>query len=67
MLMKHNNKHYLMQWMECDKLSAFNYKELKRHVGHDIVCVSYGNEDNVAIECETCNEVLLDYDKEEDE
>jgi len=57
-------------------MSADSYKELKRHVGHKIVCVSYGNPPwkisdknpicaNVAIECETCNEVLLDYDKEE--
>ena len=45
-------------------MSAFNYKELKRHVGHDIVCVEYANGVNVAIECETCNEVLLDYDED---
>lgn len=51
-------------------MSAFNYNELKRHIGHDIVCVSYGDPNdpvNVAVECETCNEVLLDYDKEEDD
>ena len=55
-------------------MSASNYKELLKHVGHKIVCVKYGNPpwniddslpicQNVAIECETCNEVLLDYDK----
>lgn len=48
-------------------MSAYSYKELKEHVGHNIVCVQYGNGDNVAIECETCNEVLIDYDKEEDD
>lgn len=48
-------------------MSAFNYEELKRHVGHNIVCVSYGNGENVAVECETCNEVLLDYDQDNDE
>lgn len=46
-------------------MSAFNYDELKRHVGHKITCVTYGECQNVAIECEDCNEVLLDYDKDE--
>ncbi len=50
-------------------MSASNYNELREHIGHDIVCVAYGEngEDpaNVAIECETCNCVLLDYDIEE--
>ena len=46
-------------------MATHNFKELKRHLGHDIVCVSYGKPiNNVAIECETCNEVLLDHDKE---
>ena len=47
-------------------MGASNYKELKEHIGHKIVCVGYGksqNYNNVAIECETCNCVLLDYDK----
>lgn len=47
-------------------MSAFDYDTLKAHIGHKIVCVGYGlPEDpaNVAIECEDCNEVLLDYDK----
>lgn len=46
-------------------MSANNYKELIDHVGHKIVCVTYGENDNVAIECETCNYVLIDYDKED--
>ncbi len=48
-------------------MSSWNYTELKRHIGHDIVCVPYGEADNpvnVAVECETCNEVILDYDQE---
>lgn len=44
-------------------MTATTYAELITHYGHKIVCVKYGNSDNVAIECETCNEVLLDYDK----
>lgn len=56
-------------------MSASNYKELSQHIGHKIVCVRYSNPphyfddkqrltENVAIECETCNEVLLDFDRE---
>ena len=51
-------------------MSVFAFEELKIHIGHKIVCVSYGEEDdpeNVAIECEDCNEVLLDFDKQEEE
>jgi len=50
-------------------MSADSYKELKRHLGHKIVCVAYGGDGeepwNVSIECEDCNEVLLDYDRDE--
>ncbi len=49
-------------------MSCNSYDELREHIGHDIVCVCYGVEgeapDNVAIECRTCNEVLMDYNKE---
>ena len=48
-------------------MSVNSYAELKRHVGHKIVCVKYGKDANVALECETCNDVLLDYDKEDEE
>lgn len=45
-------------------MSVINYKELKAHKGHHIVVVTYGEEEeNVAIECEDCYEVLLDFDK----
>ena len=44
-----------------------DYESLKAHLGHRVVVVSYGNPDvwNVAVECENCNEVLLDYDNPE--
>ena len=45
-------------------MSVTNYEELKGHIGHDIVCTYYGDYDNVAIECNDCNEVLLSYDKD---
>ncbi len=45
-------------------MSATNHKDLKGHIGHKISCVSYGkNYENVAVECKTCMEVLMDYDK----
>ena len=47
-------------------MSVSNFEELKIHVGHKVVVVTYGNPPvNVAIECEDCYEVLLDFDKEE--
>ena len=45
-------------------MSVSNFEELKHHIGHNIVCVGYGHPAdpaNVAVECEDCNEVLLDY------
>jgi hypothetical protein len=47
-------------------MSATRYEDLKAHIGHKICIVWYGNReepDNIAVECETCNEVLLDFDK----
>lgn len=39
-------------------MGAHSYEDLKKHVGHKIVCVTYGDA-NVAVECETCNSQLL--------
>jgi len=58
-------------------MSALDFEDLKRHVGHKIVCVHYHNPpwniddstplcENVAIECETCNEVLMDFDNKKE-
>ena len=44
-------------------MSASTYDELVQHVGHKIKCVQYGDAVNVAVECHTCHEVLLDFDK----
>ena len=48
-------------------MSANSFKELRKHIGHKIECVCYGVETdtkpvNVSLECETCKEVLLDFD-----
>lgn len=39
------------------------WEKLTPHIGHEIVVVSYGVNGklaNVAVECERCNEVLVD-------
>lgn len=53
------------------EMSVSKFDELLEHVGHKIVCTAYTSENkeeivNVAIECEDCNEVIIDYDKEEE-
>lgn len=47
-------------------MSVHDYKSLRVHAGHKIVCVVYGEEHNVSIECQDCNEVLLDFENEDD-
>ena len=50
-------------------MGVYDYKPLKAHVGHKIVCLSYGDENdpvNVTIECEDCDEVLIDYNKDDE-
>jgi len=42
------------------------YRDLKQHIGHELHMSGYGDEDdweNVAIECLTCMEILLDFDR----
>jgi hypothetical protein len=42
------------------------YDKLKGHLGHKVVVAWYGEKadpDNIAIECETCHEILADWDK----
>lgn len=43
-------------------MSVQNYDDLAEHYGHNIEVAIYGEGDNVAIECNECNEVLLDFD-----
>lgn len=48
-------------------MGANSFEDLLRHVGHKIECAIYANQltgevHNVAVECSTCNEVLLDYE-----
>ena len=54
-------------------MAVHSFEDLIGHVGHEIVCVTYGDEPdygdiskdnlNVAVECETCGCVLVDFDR----
>ena len=54
-------------------MGAHSFSDLRQHIGHDICCVGYGypepqtglNMVNVAVECKTCSEVLLDFNAED--
>lgn len=39
------------------------FRELYKHIGHEIEVVLYQGEVNTAIECITCGEVLLDFNQ----
>ena len=44
-------------------MSVNSYEGLAAHFGHSLDIAKYGDE-NIAIECLDCNEVLLDFNKE---
>ena len=48
-------------------MSASGFSDLQPHVGHSVEVVAYSGHDGppwgVAIECEECNVVLLDFDE----
>ena len=50
-------------------MSVNSFQELISHHNHQIVCAYYGASKkkarNAALECETCGEVLLDFDRDE--
>lgn len=49
-------------------MGAYSYQDLRRHVGHRMVCVAYGDVDspaNVAVECEDCHEVIISFDRKD--
>ena len=51
-------------------MGAHSFEDLKKHYGHDVVVMLYGDNNdpqNVSIECLDCNEVLVDFDKTEEE
>ena len=51
-------------------MKNYMYEKLKEHIGHNIVCVAYGDIESptdICIECEDCSCVLVsaeDFDEE---
>jgi hypothetical protein len=55
-------------------MCVWDFKSLSAHVGHELECVLYGENYeyegdavNVSLECMTCGEVIIDFDREEEE
>jgi hypothetical protein len=49
-------------------LNIDSFDELVAHVGHNVIVVGYGREEqnqyvHVALECETCGRVLFEWDR----
>jgi hypothetical protein len=44
-------------------MSAASYSDLACHEGHDITVAIYGGDASANVECETCNIVLLDFER----
>ena len=49
-------------------MAAHCFNDLIPHYGHDVEVVIYGSSDpesalNVAVECRTCNEIITDFDR----
>jgi len=43
------------------EVKNMDYRKALPHVGHNIVISNYSNE-NIAVECEDCHEVIVDAD-----
>lgn len=52
-------------------MAADSFSDLLRHIKHKIACVYYGEskEDawTVSVECETCHEVIVSYDRDHED
>lgn len=44
-----------------------NFDRVLSHFGHELEVAVYGDNENVAIECLTCMEVVVDYNQEDDD
>lgn len=50
-------------------MSAIGFEDLSRHVGHNVQVFMYGvlkNLRNVAVECQDCFEIIMDFDEVEE-
>lgn len=44
-------------------MAVFDYQGLLSHVGHSFECVVYGDKQNVALACNDCHEVIIDFNR----
>jgi DnaJ-class molecular chaperone len=49
-------------------MAVHNFDDLYQHFGHNVVVATYGGAGNisplnVAVECEDCHEVIIDFDR----
>jgi len=44
-------------------MAVFDYHGLLAHVGHSFECIVYGDKQNVALACNDCHEVIIDFDR----
>lgn len=44
-------------------MTVFDYHDLLAHVGHSFECIVYGDKQNVALACNDCYEVIIDFDR----
>ncbi len=69
MATKKSTKPVLPKFISGQMVSG-SFSGLYEHVGHKLVCVCYGPftgpPQNVAIECEDCGAVVVDFDRDED-
>ena len=48
-------------------MTMSNFDRVLSHLGHELEVAVYGDNVNVAIECLTCMEVVVDYNQEDEE
>jgi|UPI000585ADAE hypothetical protein len=44
-------------------MAVFDYHDLLAHVGHSFECIVYGDKQNVALACNDCYEVIINFDR----
>ena len=49
------------------EMTMSNFDRVLSHLGHELEVAVYGDNENVAIECLTCMEVVVDYDQGDDD
>lgn len=49
------------------RMTMSNFDRVLSHLGHELEVAVYGDNENVAIECLTCMEVVVDYNQGDDD